>query len=917
MIQLKKWLFVLIMIQSFAFQMASADVTNLFDEDIQNLSYYVPVGDIEGMGVHWSKLERDGILKWNSKLRTWDLVDEKAILLFNGDFMRRGPWGMRSVQWLLSLNERYPGRVSMVLGNHDGNILSFFISRPKSAAGLDPEYNTWLQNQSRTNTLASQIFYWAETMGLRDKVDNFWLELVLLKGLKQSPNELTLSPELRERFYTEKGYINREALSKSIDESQFAEAFYHYFKPGNKSKYGFWNLLKSVKEIQLLEGENHLGGKFFIQATHSAMSGNDNLGTIPQDSRRYVMIPTLDENGQINTAGAVSEGIEYQGKVLDPKDHSPENLRKFYAAGVDALHGDFIKGDLKALARFINILETLVPLQSTFIENSDAALQKITKLIEKMTNLELPKHVDQLWSFLTGGSERTDSYVYPPANLIKEDSLPAPADSAILAAEQRLGIRIKVGGHKPVGDFATMMLGLDPVSGEMIVHVFHDTSYSAVEGNNRIRIFKNGAVQIYGSIKDGTRIAMEYPSRETLKKWNRIKNYNNFLRKTNAKDKIGPRELQIEDRLDRYSRLGKAVDGRVIIGFKRKQDENGKWYTDYDEYMTVRQDGYKFEYLMIEVWALMDYEKNVGPLQHVVADSKGMADRAEARKIKMLTEKLGRDVITNQTQIDNLSNKDVVWFSGPAASISAVLDDANSKKHFEKVMLPAFENYFQSLPVDSNTEFLTGGTVGFEGYVSEKIAKQNVQRKKENKTPLSMSGNIVGVTGGVDIDPNIQKFLVLPNQTFYWNDYFLNLMKYTLLPSNFKKLTLVFAGGGGILPKQIAQAIEFSNQNPNRNIKIVLIKGLTIDSQNLNHKKRSGTDRMTDTYLAHPETRPANVSILEAQTNGTFKALMGSFNPFQAKKVSLPPKQIAEVQNKKYLSTNGTRMCNQLFSVNH
>lgn len=820
--------------------------TDVFSQETEGLKILVPVGDIEGRGEHWIRLQEKGYIKWNESTQSWDLTDPKFVLIFNGDYARRGPVGIRSAKWILDLKKKYSENVKIATGNHDGNILSFLIMSAELNSGVNEKYTQWLEKNNSADSKSNRLFFWAGQMGLSDKVQNAWLEMVLTDVMNVPQNQLGLRQFDRDAFLigNNDGKLNLEALNKYLPADEFADKFYNLVRPEGSKNYA-WKILENSQIDGSYLGRTKEGKPTLIEFFHSGMSSGDSLGTIPGVGGRYV---------KVKRDTKMLTGLSYNGEQMNPDrpDH-----QKFFLAWQADLDEVFKKQQLLELK---NILKDVAQLNVQIKKNpTEEKLQTHrADLLKYARTLELPHYLDAKWSEVTGMYYRSGSRIYPDPKLVEENSLPAIPDKNIIAAEARIGITIKVGGHKPVGDVATLMVGFDDKTGKIVLHVFHDTSYSPVEGNNDIHILEDGSVKISGQTRDGINMLMEYPSQEILSKWEKLAEKYEGV---DPKSIPGDDAIRIE-RVSQYKNIGKVMGGRLIIGFVQNRDSEGKLVTDYNNYLTVRQEGRNYIYQKIDIWGVQEFIKTGGRLEYAQSDLEKMLKKEELRKINMLRNDLGKTVHTLDHVKKSLAGESVYVLSGPAdASFSQVMNPGGNKDYVVNHYLKAFRAELENIPADKKVTFLTGGTTGLEAVLSKIIADVNAEREANGKRVFKIYGNITLVAGGGEIDPSIKDFLVLP-KTFYWDDYFKNMMETLVLKSDAAEINIRFGGGGGIVGSQIDQAIRFAQKD--RRVKITLDQGITIEPKNTTHKKRGATDKFIDELEKQKLAYPF-LSVLKAQ----------------------------------------------------
>lgn len=830
-----------------ATQFAAPASDDLFESEVEGVLRIRPVGDIEGKGVHFEALVNEGLIKWDALKRRWDLTKFDTIILCNGDFMRRGPFGRRAMEAAIDLQKRYPKFVKISLGNHDGNILSYLVVRAeldsKIPTNIRSEYDQWLHKNGVQDSRANQLFFWGRKMGVNDKVENFWLEEVLIK-LGAQPNE-TESP-LTERFYDSKGKLDYQKLAQVIPAEEMATRFYDFVRPGGVEN-GNWRLL----EIAKLAGAivDRIDGKrTIIEYSHSGMDSIDNYGVVPTISDKYVQI-----NGKQNLANNPKRGMN---------PHKPNDFA-YYLQGLRDLDRDF------KLAQLNGIKATLGQI-SALHENET---ERLKELVESLRKFELVYNVDSLWSDATGSYYRSDSRVYPDPRQIKDNSLPPISSPEILTAKARIGVVGSAGGHRAIGDIAAVMTGYDPVTETEISDLRHDTSYSPVEGNNTPEMWTNGAVRVSGRTRDGVEVVIEKPGNNTTKKWRALEK--EWKQKVSqAKERGETLEIPADikkkiDRLERYSRLGKVAGGRLVMGFVRKM-QGDKLVTDYDEYMTVRQVGRDFIYQQIDIWGLMEYEQKTGPLEYAHADLTEMLKNTEKEKSEGL-KKLGRTVLTEGEFMTALEGKTVISASGPAANYAQVLQDPTAAEYINKKSLPAWKEQLLNIPGSEEVVLLVGGTEGWEAEKTKIAAQVNEIRRSKGQTQIRIIGAAALVFGLGEIDPSVREFFLIPD-TFYWNDYLPNLMENHVLKSRAKSIHFDFAGGGGIVGDQILLAVKWAENDPR--ITTTLEKGITVVPGDTTHKKRGASDKFADKVMSGNASGGRALSVVEATPIG-FKTVFG------------------------------------------
>ena len=833
---------------------------DLFDRSVVGLKQVRPIGDIEGKSVHFKALAAEGHIKWNAAQNRWDIVNPNVILVFNGDVMRRGPFGIRANRAILDLAERFPKQVRVSLGNHDGNILSFFAVQAEIESGLVTEarlaekYAEWLKKNGARDSLSSQILFWAQRMGITEKIDNFWLEMVLLK-LGAGENEIE-SPLEKQFWRTEatggkkSAKLDRAALERVVSLDAMAAEFYEFIRPGGRAD-GAWKLLEKAKLHDAITGKDSKGGRTIITISHSGLNSRDSFGVVPTVTARYIV------TGENQTL------IADPKRGLDPQNPNPT---RYFFAWLQDLEKSFKIEQLQGLAAKI----------AEFRATPKTDVARRQTLAQYIWNFEIIHNVDAKWSEVTGAFYRTDSQVYPDPKQITDNSLPAISEPPILTAEARIGVVGKLGGHKPIGDFATYMLGFDPVTGRFVGSLFHDTSYSPVEGNNRVEMWENGATRVTGYTRDGLEMVMERPGQETLRDWEKIasdfkKKAADALAKTGEKLEPSKEVAAIIDRVDRYSRLGRVAGGRLVVGFAAKKAADGTKTVDYDTYITLVQEGHTYTYEKVEVWGLIEYEKKTGPLEYPQTDLTKMMEKAEAEKAAALR-KLGKKVI-DRAQFDQaVDGKKVRMLFGPAANFSQVLQDADGARYVPQ-SLAALRNELMAVPANEALVIVAGGTLGWEAEKTKVAKEVNQARIAASAKPFRIIGAAALVFGLGEIDPSVDEFFLIP-RTFYWGDFYVKLMNNHLLPSKMTGMLHDFGGGGPIVNDQIGQAMQYSSSDSRLSVR--LERGITVEVNNLTHKRRGASDKWADKIADSSGFSTRALSVVQANSNGTFSYLFGT-----------------------------------------
>ncbi len=805
-----------------------------FDSEVRGLRKMRPVGDIEGQGIHFEALEAEGLIKWDHAHQRWDLVDRNVILIFNGDFMRRGPYGARAVEFVLDLLNRYSDNVRVSIGNHDGVALSLVAIKAEIEAGLNVRYSPWLQKSGRQANLASQILFWADEMAIRERVDNYWLEQVILK---RGANKKDAHSPLEQEFYEEVEVngkkvrrISYQALNRVIPEAEMAQGFYDFHRPGG-SPNGVWKVLEKGTLAGVFHGKDTNGRPTVIWYSHSGMVSRSSLGVVPGEEGRYVKIG--DGVLKQNHAEGLHHGLTKQ---------------EYFSRWLKAVNSGFKDGQLGELRVLLEKFNALLEKPSTPENIAERA-----DLFRRMNNLEVIHNLDAGWTAKYGLQYRSDSLVYPPPRAFGADNLPALPDPAELAALIAVEIEMMIGGHKPIGDVAFASMGVDPATGRALWSVFHDTSYSPVEGTNRVTIWENGAIRIIGTTRDGKTIVFERPGKETIAKWEKeVAPWRQKIQaaKDNAKPGESPPKIELPEdikmkltRLDRYSRLGLVAGGRLIVGFQMVTEKDGSRHVDYDRYITASQDKkYQISYEETSVYGLMEFEKT-GRLQQAQSDLRTMMKKAESEKSEILRQS-GKEILDVRGFIKALNRAVVYFHSGPSANYSKVLNDSVAKKYIDTKSLPAFRQHLLAIPAHEKAVIIVGGTApGWEAEKTKIAVEVNEIRIKEGKSPIRVIGAAALNFNPGEMDPNIKEFFLIPG-TFYWADLLGKLLNNFVLKSRALAIHLNFGGGGAAVTDQLHETLEIGLKD--RRVTMTLEKGITAAPNDPTHANRGASDRLAD-----------------------------------------------------------------------
>ena len=115
------------------------------------------ISDIEGMIAHWLTLFRQGKVKYDAVSGRYYIPTDGGDLYYLGDLMRRGPSGRASYRNVLHQFKETPTKVVALIGNHDGNVLSFLTLVPSLDLGVIPEYEEYLAKAGFKNSRFNQM----------------------------------------------------------------------------------------------------------------------------------------------------------------------------------------------------------------------------------------------------------------------------------------------------------------------------------------------------------------------------------------------------------------------------------------------------------------------------------------------------------------------------------------------------------------------------------------------------------------------------------------------------------------------------------------------------------------------------------------------------------------------------------------
>lgn len=430
------------------------------------------VGDIEGVYAHWQTLVDRGVISWDNKTNEWKITSDRYILAFLGDYTKRGPYGKRTVRWILDLQKNYSNQTMVLLGNHDINPLVFLTLKPSLEMGKIAKYNEWLKKTGSSNTTVNQINWWAQNWGVKDKIENYWIEIVADK-LKMDPSSeefLKIVQEIDPK--SNKLKISTSKLGSYISENDMVDSFMKFISPGGD----YWKLQQSGRLMDVLSTNQ---GKR-LMFLHSGQPTAGNLGVTPGNSHR----------AQDSVKNKSDWPIEWRNQLEIWKQ-------------------DQIKRIADKLKSFQNE------------KNSEVRVA----LAQEIINLRLPKYGDAGWDEkLQKMTNDANSTVYPDKAINRYNSLPAiPTQNEIDILAEGL-ISYVIGGHVPTGDSATWRVGFSQAHNKMIKFILADTSFSPVEGKDHISLFEDGTIRLNATTRDGMKFVVDYPSEETLNEMQRSSN---------------------------------------------------------------------------------------------------------------------------------------------------------------------------------------------------------------------------------------------------------------------------------------------------------------------------------------------------------------------------------------------------------
>ncbi len=747
-------------------------------DDDSSIKSYIAVSDIEGIKRHWDTLIQNKTLTFDKATQLMEMINPDNRLWFIGDLMRRGPHGKATYKYVMNLISNNDGSSLGLIGNHDGNILSFISTVANIELGANEEYEEWVLKQLKENSKFkqgryAQMQWWSEKFGLKDKALNWWIESAAeVKGVDP------LNSDFQKLISNNAGEISVEKLAQILNPEEMAEEFYRFCSPGGL---GF-EYLRKANLITVVDSEDQIRTILL----HSGTLTKGNLGVIPgANAKYYEMYPNEDwlKKFEKDVNAWKDEGLNRIEGLLDKLNNK----------------ASFSLSEQKEFARELGKVH--------LIKYVDAGYDSVTRTLEYEAN----------------------SLVYPQKHLQKYSNIPGTFSQEVtdLLTSDLVHVNNVYGGHIPVGDFAVLRKAYSVKNGKFINILLGDTSYSPVEGNGTLKFRSDGYIKVTGQSRDGISFVSEVLPEKT---------YAQYL--ASGDEALIKKARQLE-------KIGMVADGYLIVGFESRLDPmTNEIVPDYDKYILLKQDGYNFDYKMVDIWGMEEFLKH-NELKFPVSDLSDAYKKAYLNKQKML-ETHEKVSLTDKEFSELLNGKKVIISSGPAnASLDPVLDSVNGNPDHVKAYLDDWRAYLLSLPGDEEVILVGGGTSGLEELKNKVAAEVNEVRALKGQKSFEIVGVITGVTGGSELDKNVQKFVV--SHAFFWDDYFPELMKMIDDTENIKSLRLEFAGGGGIIPNQIDHARNLKMQG--MDMEIVLGQGL---SSKTGKRSISGTDKVINAALENP-----------------------------------------------------------------
>lgn len=710
----------------------------------------VPVGDLEGMIQSWKTMARMQLIRFEDGAPR--LGDDGSELLFLGDYMRRGPFGRRTVEWVTRLVDENPARVLAVLGNHDINPVSLVTMLPALELGMIPAYEASRAERGAESTLGDRVTWWARDYGVQDKLQNWWIERAA-RELGTSPAHARFRARITSPDAEGRPRVDEAKLEAIVPREVMAADYVAFVSPGGAG----WELVEKLPMLRVRASGDQ---KWLVM--HSGSPSMGNLGVVPGGDGRWY------------------------------EKYGPGEWVERWAAALDE---DFKKPDL-ALAR------RLLDEYHAAAAGSAEARAKATALLERVY---LPRYGDAGWDCAQQKLTTTaDSVVYPDKKEFELSSVPGLPAQEVTDRLAAAGVTMVLGGHTPVGDGVLVRLGVSEHG--VVRYVLADTSYSPVEGEQKVRIRPDGSILARVTTREGLKVVVDLPSEREIAE---------LL----AAEEGSARRFRGEQ----MRRIGKVLEGHVVMGFAVKP--GAQWAPDYENLVVMRQDGFRFSYRVVDRWAVADAVARAGgSLPYARANLDALyAEAYEGQRA--LLKAHGKADLDDAGLVARLAGKKVYVSSGPAASSYSRVLGHEAGARTAAYYLKEWRAWLEALPDEEAWVFLGGGTTGVERAKNEVVAAVNEARRARGATPFEVYGAITGVTRGDELDPNVDAFAA--TRAYYWGDYFaelLALLEAARAADPATELTIEFAGGGGIVHAQIGEALAFRARHPAT--RVVLTGGL-------------------------------------------------------------------------------------------
>jgi len=167
---------------------------------VRSQSYEVAVlGDVEGQGkrLH-SFLAGSGVFTRTAG-GAWELLSNKAVV-FQGDANDRGENNREILEFWIQLKEKYPDRVTLLIGNRDVFKLALITDLSDAAMLLpNPRYEKWLDDKGlntpaeRSNKIRKLQWIYEKNMGTKEGFEQRRRELQHVDGTPASDQDIVQS----------------------------------------------------------------------------------------------------------------------------------------------------------------------------------------------------------------------------------------------------------------------------------------------------------------------------------------------------------------------------------------------------------------------------------------------------------------------------------------------------------------------------------------------------------------------------------------------------------------------------------------------------------------------------------------------------------------------------------------------------